>query len=102
MLPSASLSATGMGLFEPIHGSAPDIAGRGVADPYAAILSAALLLRHSLHRDDLARAVEDAVDDCISEDLLGPDLGGTLGTEAIGNAVRREVGRRLQAAVTLP
>ena len=98
LLPSASLGTGTRGLYEPIHGSAPDIAGRGVANPYAAILSAAMLLRHSLRRDDLARLVETSVDDCISEDVLGPDLGGTLGTEAIGDAVRREVSSRMQAA----
>jgi 3-isopropylmalate dehydrogenase len=95
LLPSASLGADGSGLYEPIHGSAPDIAGRGIANPYGATLSAALLLRHSLHRDDLAALVEAAVDDCISEDILGPDLGGTLGTDAIADALQREVGNRL-------
>ena len=95
MLPSASLGAGGAGLYEPIHGSAPDIAGRGVANPYGAILSAALLLRHSLHRDDLARVVEQAVDDCISEDFLTPDLGGEHHTGEIGEAVQREVSRHL-------
>ena len=77
VLPSASLGATDRGLYEPIHGSAPLLAGRGVANPYGAILSVAMLLRHSLHRNDLAAAVEAAVDACISEDLLTPDLGGT-------------------------
>lgn len=91
LLPSASLGSGRAALYEPIHGSAPDIAGKNVADPYAAILSVALLLRHSLQRDDLARAVEAAVDDCINEDLLGPDLGGMLGTREIGDAVRREL-----------
>ena len=98
LLPSASLGVGTAGLYEPIHGSAPDIAGRGIADPYAAILSVAMLLRYSLRRDDLAHAVEGAVDDCISEDVLGADLGGTLGTQAIGEAVRREVAARLQPA----
>jgi 3-isopropylmalate dehydrogenase len=98
MLPSASLGANGAGLYEPIHGSAPDIAGRGVANPYGATLSAALLLRHSLGRDDLAQLVEAAVDDCISEDILGPDLGGTMGTDAIAGALQREVANRLATA----
>jgi 3-isopropylmalate dehydrogenase len=95
MLPSASLGDGVAGLYEPIHGSAPDIAGRGVANPYGAILSVALLLRHSLHREDLAQAVEAAVDDCISADVLSRDIGGTAGTRTIGEAVRRETGRRL-------
>ncbi len=95
MLPSASLSEAGPGLYEPVHGSAPDIAGRGVANPYGAILSAALLLRHSLGRDDLAVALEAAVDDCIGDGALSPDLGGSMGTAAIGAAVRDRVVRRL-------
>ena len=97
LLPSASLGVDNVGLYEPIHGSAPDIAGRGIANPYGAILSAALLLRHSLRRDDLGRAVEAAVDTCITEGVLGPDLGGAYGTEAIGDAVRRQVAQRLSA-----
>jgi len=98
MLPSASLSDAGPGLYEPIHGSAPDIAGRGVANPYGAILSAALLLRHSLGREDLAMAVEAAVDDCITDGVLSADLGGSMGTAAIGAAVRDRVVRRLAVA----
>ncbi|HYA00869.1 MAG TPA: 3-isopropylmalate dehydrogenase [Candidatus Binatia bacterium] len=98
MLPSASLGDAGPGLYEPVHGSAPDIAGRGIANPYGAILSVAMLLRHSLGRDDLAGAVEAAVDGCIVAGLLGADLAGSAGTRAIGEAVLRETGRRLAAA----
>ena len=98
LLPSASLGSGTAALYEPIHGSAPTLAGRGIADPYAAILSVALLLRHSLHRDDLARTVESSVDDCISEDLFAPDLGGDMSTQQIGEAVRNEVAQRLQTA----
>jgi 3-isopropylmalate dehydrogenase len=98
MLPSASLRESGAGLYEPIHGSAPDIAGRGIANPYGAILSIALMLRHSLRRDDLGLAVEAAVDDCITDGALSADIGGSLGTEAIGAAVRQSVVRRLAAA----
>jgi 3-isopropylmalate dehydrogenase len=101
MLPSASLGDSGAGLYEPIHGSAPDIAGRGVANPYGAILSAALLLRHSLGRDDLALALEAAVDACIDDGVLSPDLGGSMGTAVIGAAVRDRVVRRLAAASTV-
>ena len=72
LLPSASLGADQRGgLFEPIHGSAPDIAGRGIANPYAAILSAALLLRHALHLHAEAKALETAVDRAV--DLRRPD-----------------------------
>jgi len=97
MLPSASLGEAGAGLYEPIHGSAPDIAGRGLANPYGAILSTALLLRHSLGREDLAAAVEAAVDECIDDGVLSADLGGSAGTDVIGAAVRERVARRLAA-----
>jgi 3-isopropylmalate dehydrogenase len=97
LLPSASLGATDQGLYEPIHGSAPSLAGKGIADPYGAILSVAMLLRHSLHRDDLALAIETAVDVCISEDVLPPDLGGASTTNAVADAVAREAVRALGA-----
>jgi 3-isopropylmalate dehydrogenase len=87
MLPSASLSDTGRGLYEPVHGSAPDIAGEGIANPYGAILSVVLMVRHSLHRDDLAGAIEAAVDDCIDAGVLGADLGGEYSSDAIADAV---------------
>ena len=77
-------------MYEPIHGSAPSLAGRGIANPYGAILSVAMLLRHSLHRDDLAVAIESAVDVCITEDVLTADLGGAAGTDAVAGAVARE------------
>ncbi|MEM9057874.1 MAG: 3-isopropylmalate dehydrogenase [Pseudomonadota bacterium] len=75
LLPSASLGdAVGAGLYEPIHGSAPTIAGRGIANPYGCILSAALLLRHSLELPDEAAAVEAAVDDAINGGLRTVDI----------------------------
>ncbi len=91
LLPSASLglSARG-GLFEPIHGSAPDIAGRGIANPYAAILSAALLLRYSLQLQPEARAVEAAVSRAVESGALPADLaaaGKSVTTRAAGDAV---------------
>ena len=95
LLPSASLGATDQGLYEPIHGSAPALAGRGIANPYGTILSVAMLLRHSLHREDLAVAIESAVDVCIDEDVLTSDLGGTAGTDAVADAVAREALRHL-------
>jgi 3-isopropylmalate dehydrogenase len=97
LLPSASLGAGDQGLYEPIHGSAPSLAGKGVANPYGAILSVAMLLRHSLHRDDLAAAIESAVDVCISEDVLTMDLGGSASTDAVADAVSREAMRALRA-----
>jgi 3-isopropylmalate dehydrogenase len=87
LLPSASLGDSGPGLFEPVHGSAPEIAGMDVANPYGAILSVALLLRHSLERGDLAAAIEAAVDSCIDDNVLTADLGGSMSTSAAGAAV---------------
>jgi 3-isopropylmalate dehydrogenase len=87
MLPSAGLSDTGRGLYEPVHGSAPDIAGKGIANPYGAILSVALMLRHSLHRDDLAWAIEAAVDRSIADGVLTPDVGGEYSTALVAEAV---------------
>jgi 3-isopropylmalate dehydrogenase len=74
MLPSASLGGEGPGVFEPVHGSAPDIAGRGVANPLATFLSVALLLRHGLDRHDDAARVESAVEAALEGGLRTPDL----------------------------
>ena len=91
LLPSASLGADARGgLFEPIHGSAPDIAGRGVANPYAAILSAAMLLRHSLRLETEADALESAVHRAIDSGALPADLappGQSVTTRAAADAV---------------
>jgi len=87
MLPSASLDAGGKGLYEPIHGSAPDIAGQGKANPLAAILSAAMMLRYSLGRPADADRIERAVAGALASGVRSPDLGGAAGTEAIGDAV---------------
>jgi 3-isopropylmalate dehydrogenase len=87
MLPSASLDENGKGLFEPIHGSAPDIAGQGIANPCAAILSAAMLLRHSLGRDGDAARIEAAVVAALGSGVRPRDLGGTAGTAEMGDAV---------------
>ena len=76
MLPSASLGAGGPGLFEPVHGSAPDIAGQGVANPLAMFLSAAMMLRHGLDLGAQATAVESAVQRALAAGLRTPDLGG--------------------------
>jgi 3-isopropylmalate dehydrogenase len=87
LLASASLSEGSEGLYEPIHGSAPDIAGQGKANPLATILSAAMLLRHSLGFEAQAARIEAAVATALAEGVRGADLGGTLGTAAIGDAV---------------
>ena len=92
LLPSASIGASGRGgIFEPIHGSAPDIAGRGIANPYAAILSAALLLRYALKLETEARVLEAAVSSAVVSGVLPADLaapGSTpVTTRAAGDAV---------------
>jgi 3-isopropylmalate dehydrogenase len=87
LLPSASLGGDGPGLFEPVHGSAPDIAGTGTANPLAMFLSAALMLRHGLHLPEQATAIESAVEKALEEGLRTPDLGGTDGTDAATRAV---------------
>ena len=90
LLPSASLGARKAGLYEPIHGSAPDIAGRGIANPYATILSAALLLRHSLGLETEARCVEQAVSDALDDGVFTADLapaGTAVGTQTATAAV---------------
>ena len=87
MLPSASLNAAAKGLYEPIHGSAPDIAGQGKANPCAAILSAAMMLRHSLGQAALADRIDAAVAKAIAGGARTADLGGGLSTEAMGAAV---------------
>jgi 3-isopropylmalate dehydrogenase len=76
MLPSASLGDGGPGVYEPVHGSAPDIAGQGIANPLATFLSAAMMLRHGLERADEAEAIESAVDAALARGLRTPDLAG--------------------------
>ena len=80
MLPSASLGASGPGLYEPIHGSAPDIAGRGIANPFGTVMSAALMLRYSFKLEAEAQAVEAAVAAAIQSGQTTGDLGGSLNT----------------------
>jgi len=87
MLASASLDADGKGLYEPIHGSAPDIAGQGKANPLATILSAAMMLRFSLGEGAAADRIEVAVAKALAGGARTADLGGTLPTEAMGDAV---------------
>jgi 3-isopropylmalate dehydrogenase len=99
LLPSASLGDGKRGLYEPIHGSAPDIAGRGIANPYGAILSAALLLRHSLGLEATALAVEDAVAGAIAAgvrtpDIVTPGAARAATTREAGQAVLAQLGAR--------
>jgi 3-isopropylmalate dehydrogenase len=91
MLPSASLGSTGPGLFEPIHGSAPDIAGRGIANPIGTILSAALMLRYSFKLEKEAAAIEAAVDESITAGCRTADLGGSLSTRAMADEILKRI-----------
>ena len=87
MLPSATLNADKKGLFEPIHGSAPDIAGLGKANPLATILSAAMMLRYSLGMPEEANRIEKAVAKALESGARTPDLGGGMTTSQMGDAV---------------
>ncbi len=87
MLPSASLGDSKRGLYEPIHGSAPDIAGKGIANPIATILSVAMMLDYSFNLTAEARCIETAVEKTLNEGFLTPDLGGPLGTDEITDRI---------------
>jgi 3-isopropylmalate dehydrogenase len=91
MLPTASLGGDGPSLFEPVHGTAPDIAGQGIANPLGMILSAALLLRHGLGREAEAAALESAVDRALEAGIRPPDLGGNATTAETTEAVLKEI-----------
>jgi 3-isopropylmalate dehydrogenase len=87
MLPSASVGESGPGLYEPIHGSAPDIAGRGIANPVGTILSTAMLLRHSLKLESEAACIEQAVEETITAGARTSDLGGKLTTRQMADEI---------------
>jgi 3-isopropylmalate dehydrogenase len=90
LLPSASLGSSGPGLFEPIHGSAPDIAGKGIANPLATILALAMLFRYSLNLEHEAQAVEMAVDQVLGQGHRTRDIAGkgpSMGTAEMGAKV---------------
>ena len=91
MLPSASLAAGKFGLYEPIHGSAPDIAGKGIANPFGMLASVAMMFAYSLDMQEAADQVEQAISDCISNGECTADLGGTLNTIEAGAAVRKRL-----------
>jgi 3-isopropylmalate dehydrogenase len=93
LLPSASLGDGRRGLYEPIHGSAPDIAGKGIANPYATILSGAMLLRHSLGLEEDARRIEIAVSDALDAGILTRDLAkrGAVDTQQAGRWVTQRI-----------
>ena len=88
LLPSASINEDSFGMYEPIHGSAPDIAGQDIANPYAMLLSTAMMLRHSLGNEEAADALEDCVYGCWEDGILTKDLDPEgLGTQEITDAV---------------
>ncbi|MBI5758849.1 MAG: 3-isopropylmalate dehydrogenase [Planctomycetales bacterium] len=96
LLPSASLGTPGPGLYEPIHGSAPDIAGKGIANPLATILAAAMLLRHSLKLEDEAAVIETAVDQVLSSGHRTKDIaasGPSVSTREMGTLVVEAIGK---------
>ncbi|BBI50744.1 hypothetical protein HORIV_31650 [Vreelandella olivaria] len=91
MLPSASLNESGQGMYEPCHGSAPDIAGQNVANPLAMMLSVAMMLRYSLNENAMAERIEAAVGSVLDDGLRTADIASegmrTIGTDAMGDAV---------------
>jgi 3-isopropylmalate dehydrogenase len=87
MLPSASLGDGGPGVFEPVHGTAPDIAGTGKANPLAMLGSAAMMLRHGFSLESQAASLESAIDRALEDGLRTPDLGGDATTEDAVEAV---------------
>ena len=89
MLPSASLNADGLGLYEPVHGSAPDIAGRGIANPLATILSLAMMLRYSLAMPEAAEAIEQAVTAVLEDGLRTADIFSDTGASAANNFLQK-------------
>jgi 3-isopropylmalate dehydrogenase len=97
MLPSASLRGDGFGLYEPIHGSAPDIAGKDIANPMAAILSASMMLRYSFHLNKEADAIEEAVRACLKDGYRTGDIMSSgmieIGTEEAGQRIAEAIGK---------
>jgi 3-isopropylmalate dehydrogenase len=87
MLPSASLGPGTLGLYEPVHGSAPDIAGQGIANPIATLLSAAMMLRYSLGSPEAADRIDAAVEKVLGQGHRTRDLGGDLGTAVVGDLI---------------
>ena len=99
LLPSASLGDGKLpGLYEPVHGSAPDIAGKGLANPMAMMLSAAMMLRHSFNMDKEASIIEDSVQAILAKGIMTADLGGKAKTKEIGLAILENLKSRLELA----
>jgi 3-isopropylmalate dehydrogenase len=93
LLPSASIGDGTFGLYEPIHGSAPDIAGKGIANPYAAILTGAMMLRHTFGMEPQAQQIETAVRSALDAGVRTPDIGGRSTTIQVGDAMQSFIGR---------
>ena len=95
LLPSASIGDTAPGLYEPIHGSAPDIAGQDKANPIATILSVAMMFRYSFQKPDEAAVIERAVDAVLAEGWRTPDIAGPgvvpIGTKKMGQLIREHI-----------
>jgi 3-isopropylmalate dehydrogenase len=91
MLPSASLGESGVGLYEPIHGSAPDIAGKGIANPVGTILSTAMMFRHSFKLEAEAESIEKAVEQTITDGARTVDLGGKLTTRQMTDEILKRL-----------
>ena len=91
MLPSASLADSGPGLFEPVHGSAPDIAGEGIANPLATFLSAAMMLRHGLGQAEEATTIEAAVDSVLERGMRTRDLASDGATVPVAPGVPEQI-----------
>jgi 3-isopropylmalate dehydrogenase len=92
MLPSASMGAGGVGLYEPIHGSAPDIAGQGLANPFGMLASVAMAFRYAFRNLEAAERIERAIWNCVSDGQCTPDVGGSLTTSEAGEALRGHLG----------
>jgi 3-isopropylmalate dehydrogenase len=86
-IPSMSAGAAGPNLYEPIHGSAPDIAGKGIADPIAMVKSVAMMMQYSFNQPDIAEAIEQACDQVIAAGITTPDLGGSATTDEVTDAI---------------
>jgi 3-isopropylmalate dehydrogenase len=91
-LPSASGGGEGPWIYEPVHGSAPELAGKHIANPLGAIASAALLLRLTLGRTDMATRLDKAIEGVVEEGLVTPDMNGKLSTEAVAQAIVARLG----------
>lgn len=92
MLPSASMNDKGFGLYEPVHGSAPDIAGKDIANPIATLLSVAMMLKYSLHQPEIANMLEDAIKQVLAQGFRTKDIAKdapSVGTEEMGHAIRK-------------